>query len=548
MAILSLKDFSFTYALEEKPVLKHINWQVAEGDFVLLCGPTASGKSTLLKNLKKQLQPAGKIEGQILYAGQPLAILPDGKAAQEIGFVQQNPEAQILMEDVKQELAFGLENACQPLAQMHRRIGELSNFFGLQDKMQQKTQHLSGGQKQLVNLASVLLLQPKLLLLDEPTAQLDPIAAKDFLQILKQVHEELGITIIISEHRWDDILPLVQKVAFLTDGCLQSFASAQNFSRFLHDHGQFATYLPAIPNLYFSREKERNNALEVVPFTPVEGYLWGKKKNWQIVPLADETEQKAAPTEKSLLVAKEISFRYEKNGQDILRNCSMALKAGEIGVIMGGNGAGKSTLLKLLAGLLPLQNGAVMWWGRNIRSLNKEERITAIAYMGQNPMQHFVCDTVEKELSYGLTEQEKQYLPHWISRFGLQDILQRHPYDISGGQQQKVVLAYLLCRRPQLLLLDEPGKALDPVAKKELISILKEVAQKGTAILLTSHDCEFASLLAQKATMLFDGCLTEWQPMRYFLRDNYFYTTALAKIFTRISQEVPLCIEEAKLL
>ena len=161
MAILSLKDFSFTYALEEKPVLKHINWQVAEGDFVLLCGPTASGKSTLLKNLKKQLQPAGKTEGQMLYAGQPLAILPDGKAAQEIGFVQQNPEAQILMEDVKQELASGLENACQPLAQMHRRIGELSNFFGLQDKMQQKTQHLSGGQKQLVNLASVLLLQPK---------------------------------------------------------------------------------------------------------------------------------------------------------------------------------------------------------------------------------------------------------------------------------------------------------------------------------------------------------------------------------------------------
>ncbi len=508
VALLQIENLSFTFALSSRPVLQNISFEVEAGEFVLLCGTTGSGKTTLLRQLKKEIRPAGQQSGAVYYRGKPLDSYGENMV-QEIGMVFQNPDAQCVTGSVWQELAFSLENQQTQVSEMRRRIAEMVSFFGMEQLMNKPIQTLSGGEKQMVALASVLLLRPAIILLDEPTAQLDPVAGRSFLQFLKQVNEEFGITVLIAEHHTEDVFAMADKVVFLKDGQVFSQGAPETVCRVLYTEPKLRRFVPQVSAWFLESGKQGS-----VPFTVKEARRQGVQGSRQ---------KRFAPMgEEQVLSCRDISFRYEKHAPTVLQDLELFLYKGELLALMGANGAGKSTLLKILLGLEKPQRGKV--------KIGSGEQL---GYLAQNPMLHFTHDTVRGEIyeyakeigTYDAAETER--LVRW---FGLDELLDRHPYDLSGGQQQKTALLSVLLQHPTILLLDEPTKGMDAAFKEELAELLRQLKDGGKTILMVTHDIAFAESSADRCAMLFDGGITAQQPMAEFFADNYFYTTAYDKL------------------
>lgn len=518
----------------------------------MLCGPSGSGKTTLLRHLKRELTPVGTSSGTLTYKGQPLSGLPAAVAAGEIGMVFQSPDAQIVMDTVWHELAFSMENLGLPPAVMRTRLAEICGLFGLEPLLYRPVHELSGGQKQLMNLASVLLLQPKVLLLDEPTSQLDPVAAREFIMALQRLNEEMAVTVIISEHRLEEVLPLADRVLMLEDGKLLADAAPRLFARqtgsgTLTSAGR---YLPAASRLYLSLAPEADSAMpENIPLTVREGRRWlhtlkaGKDAgtgaklvnnlDGPAVPApltsrilsAPEVYSPPSPAAEPLLTCREVTFRYEKEGREVLRKLTLTLKQGELLAVMGGNGAGKSTLLHVLNGLMKPQRGKI-----------ELVKCKTTGLLAQNPLLYFSYDTVAEELQHmgsyaGLSpEAAASRIEALLEVFQLREVLQSHPHDLSGGQQQQTALAMLLLMKPDILLLDEPTKGLDPAAKDRLAALLQQLRGQGISILIVTHDVEFAAKHATRCALLFDGGITAEGTPAEFFSSNYFYTTAVNRM------------------
>ncbi len=468
--------------------------------------------------------------------------------------VFQNPDAQIVMDTVWHELAFSMENMGFPPAVMRSRLAEISGLFGLEPLLYKPVHELSGGQKQLLNLASVLLLQPKLLLLDEPTSQLDPVAAREFIQTLHRLNEEMSVTVIISEHRLEEVLPLADRVLLLEEGGLRFQGPPRDLVREAGKEPQSAhqAYLPTASRLYLALATDLvpdvvSAPLETTPLTVREGKRWlhsvaGRasaagftRKPQPPVSLntASTASQPAidchgsvpAASSEPLLSCREVTFRYEKDGAEVLKKLSLSLYRGELLAVMGGNGAGKSTLLHVLNGLLKPQRGKV--------ALAKG---IATGFLAQNPLLYFSYDTVQEELRHmaeyaGLSKEDAgQEIAKLVESFQLQDILASHPQDISGGQQQKLALAMVMLLAPGILLLDEPTKGLDPGAKERLAALLQHLRGQGVSIILVTHDIEFAARYASRCAMLFDGGITSEGTPAEFFSSNYFYTTVVNRM------------------
>ncbi len=508
MALLQIEHLSFAFALSQSPVLQDISFDVEAGAFVLLCGTTGSGKTTLLRQLKKEIRPAGQQSGIIYYRGKPLDAYGEN-TVREIGMVFQNPDAQCVTGSVWQELAFSLENQQTQVSEMRRRIAEMVSFFGMEHLMDKPIQALSGGEKQMVALASVLLLRPAMILLDEPTAQLDPVAARSFLQFLKQVNEEFGITVLIAEHHTEDVFALADKVVFLQDGRVFAQGAPEAVCRALYEKPELRLFVPQVSAWFLESGKQGG-----VPFTVKEARQRG---------VTGSRRKRTAPAgTEQVLNCRGIFFRYEKHAPAVLQDLDLALYQGELLALMGANGAGKSTLLKLLLGLEKPQRGKM--------KIGDGQRL---GYLAQNPMLHFTHDTVRGEIyeyakeigTYDAAETERL-----VQRFGLEKVLDRHPYDLSGGQQQKTALLSVLLQRPTILLLDEPTKGMDAAFKEELAELLRQLKEEGKTILMVTHDIAFAERSADRCAMLFGGGITAQQPMAEFFADNYFYTTAYDKL------------------
>lgn len=518
----------------------------------MLCGPSGSGKTTLLRHLKRELTPVGSSSGTLTYKGQPLSGLPAAVAAGEIGMVFQNPDAQIVMDTVWHELAFSMENLGLPPAVMRTRLAEICGLFGLEPLLYRPVHELSGGQKQLMNLASVLLLQPKVLLLDEPTSQLDPVAAREFIMALQRLNVEMAVTVIISEHRLEEVLPLADRVLMLEDGKLLADAAPRLFARQTGSGAltSAARYLPAASRLYLSLSPEADStAPENIPLTVREGrrllhsLMAGTEAGAgaELVNNLNRPEAPAPltsrilsapgassppiPAASSLLTCREVTFRYEKEGREVLRKLSLTLNQGEFLAVMGGNGAGKSTLLHVLNGLMKPQRGKI--------ELAKGKTTGLLA---QNPLLYFSYDTVAEELQHmgsyaGLSpEAAASEIEALLEVFQLREVLQSHPHDLSGGQQQQTALAMMLLMKPDILLLDEPTKGLDPAAKDRLAVLLQQLRGQGISILIVTHDVEFAAKHATRCALLFDGGITAEGTPAEFFSSNYFYTTAVNRI------------------
>ncbi len=522
MDIFQIQDLSFRYPNAKQPAIAGLTLSVAPGEFVLVAGASGSGKTTLLRLLKPALAPAGEKIGQICYKGEEMEGLDEVTAASKIGFVLQDPESQIVTDRVWSELAFGAENVGIPPSRIGRRIGETATYFGIDNWLYQPTHQLSGGQKQLLNLASVTLTDPDVLILDEPTAQLDPIAAAEFLTTLRRLNRELGVTVILSEHRLEEVFPMADRVILLEEGRLLVDAPPADFGRCLRAQRIDHPMLAGLPSA--QRIATALGETERCPLTVREGraYLQARYtgKNQPPIPVEPTADEVA-------LELRDCWFRYEKNSSDILRGTGLQLRRGEIFALLGGNGAGKTTALGVLAGLLRPYRGRVLVEGKPLEKYGDSLYRRRLAMLPQNPRTLFLHPTLAEDLALRAAPAAVQAM---ADRLSIAHLLDRHPYDLSGGEIQKAALALLLLAEPTILLLDEPTKGLDPAAKAELAGLLGTLAGEGMAILAVTHDVEFAAESADRCALFFDGQVGEADCPARFFADHHFYTTAASRM------------------
>lgn len=462
---IEVRGLSFTYPGAEAPVLDELNWSVPQGAFALLVGGTGSGKSTLLSLLKPEIAPAGERTGDARVLGENVADMDVRASAERVGYVFQDPENQIVCETVWHEMAFGLENLGMSRDEMRRRVAETSYFFGLEDWLHRDTDTLSGGRKQLLSLAAVLALRPRVLLLDEPTSQLDPVAEKNFLHALFRVNRELGCTVVVATHQPRPMLEYATCAYRIEGGRVREVVDLASLS-------------------------SREGLLALDSCRPVQG----------------------AATSTAAAIC-EGWFRYDRTTGWVLRGLDASFSAGAVHAVVGGNGCGKSTMLSVLAKTAKLQRG------RMVRGA------ASAALLPQNPKALLVAETVRDELMEWASNcgYDENLARERAAQLGLDGLETRHPYDLSGGQRQLLALAKLLLIGPELLLLDEPTKGLDLESRRIIARALRDHAKAGGTVIMATHDLDFAEQVADDVAMMFDGEIACVEPPADFFADNVFY-------------------------
>ncbi|QNK60209.1 ABC transporter ATP-binding protein [Paenibacillus sp. PAMC21692] len=543
MEAYRLKNLSFTYPGEETKMLDQIALSVQDGEFVALCGKSGSGKSTLLRQLKSVLAPHGRRDGEILYRGESLDKVEQRRQASEIGFVLQNPDNQIVTDKVWHELAFGLESLGCDQGTIRLRVAEMASFFGIQTWFHKKVSELSGGQKQILNLASIMAMQPSVLLLDEPTSMLDPIAANEFLVTLTRINRELGVTIIISEHRLEEVLVNADRLVVMVQGRIVADGRPAQVGHDLHglNHPMFMA-MPA-PMRITKGVRPQEHAL----LTINEARKWITSLSKDRTKLSLNESQSTARPEPVAIQLEEVWFRYDRRLPDVVKDLSLDVRQGEFYCIVGGNGTGKTTALSLLCGIHRPYRGKV--------KVNGAGRMVMLP---QNPQNLFVEKTVASDLlevlsDSSLTKAEKAEKVEEVIRLtGLEHVLNRHPYDLSGGEQQRAALAKILLLEPRIILMDEPTKGLDAFFKETFARIIKDLLAKEVTVVMVSHDIEFCAKHADICALFFDGGIVASDSSRAFFAGNSFYTTAANRIARHLCAEavtvedvIRLCRQEA---
>lgn len=517
MEILNVENLSFKYASGGGQVLSDVSFSVARGEFVTVCGATGSGKSTLLRMIKRELSPLGEKSGNIKICGVPQSEMSDIDAAKKIGFVFQHPEQQIVCDKVWHEIAFGLENLGAPQKVIRRRVAETAAYFGIEEIFYKKTAELSGGEKQLVALASVMAMEPELILLDEPTSRLDPIAVKEFISTLRRICRETGTTVVIVEHSLGDLLEISDKLLVLENGKVAAFGAPRDALAQLGATGSTFDMLPCAPKIYLG-----TGAFGVCPLGVTDGREY-VENNFSNVVRAFEK----APAERSEKVAlgmKNVFFRYNKSDRDVLSDLSFDVREGEIFAVLGGNGSGKTTALCAAAGLYRVYSGEIKIFGKKISEYKNQTLYDGcLTMLFQDVQTLFLKNTVREELA---DVGGKDFsLPYDISH-----LYDKHPYDLSGGEQQLVALGKVLLTKPRLLLLDEPTKGLDGGAKRRLSEVIKGLKASGVTVVIVTHDAEFAALTADRCALFFRGEIISSGEPREFFSSNGFYTTEASRM------------------
>ena len=596
--IIQIRDLTFAYAAGDEPVLSDINIDISSGEFVIIMGSSGSGKTTLLKMLKRNMIPPARYSARVYINGKQPHKLTDRENAAGIGYVSQDPDNQIVTDKVWHELAFGLENLGMDNVTIRKKVAEMSEYFGITGWYDKEVSKLSGGQKQILNLASVMVMQPGILLLDEPTANLDPLAAIRFLDVVKRINQELGVTVVMVEHNLEHIYADADRIIAIDKGRVAANSSPKKAAADIITAGSFLIEgLPVASRLYSGYNKKNGNSVvsynnvnidsnnknnhilsDEIPLTVKEGRRWyvnykkvygkditkdkdkinnfagksiindkvikkdvlednitGNKNKKRIGfikknNLENKSSRKNTDNiENTVCQLKNVSYSYNKKLPYIIDGVDVSFKEGKITAILGGNGAGKSTMLKLIAGIIEPVRGKII--------SNKR-----IIMLPQDPKAVFTEVSVEEELAEVLMdkgngiynnmpmEDKREIVEQIIEEFGLNDIRKNNPYDISGGQQEKLAIAKVLLLKPEVLLLDEPTNGLDPYFKKTLGKLLKKINAGGVTIIIVSHDLEFVDSFCDDVIMLFDRKVAAQDSTHKFLRDNMFYTTNYYRI------------------
>ena len=519
MELFSVKDLNFSYTNNRNNfALKDVSFKINSGEFITLCGKSGCGKTSLLRQLKTTLSPSGFRSGSIKYCGNELEKTDSWVQASEIGFVMQKAESQIVTDKVWHEMAFGLESLGYDTDEIRLRVSEMASFFGLQSWFYKDTNTLSGGQKQLLSLASVMVLEPKILILDEPTAQLDPISAGDFMQMLLKINCEFGTAILVSAHNLEEVVPISDRIIVMENGRIIADNEPRSVILNLRNtQNEMFSAMPSPAQIYASVDRGCN-----CPLTVREGRDW-------ISTYVQGKEIKPVPVKKigykeseTVLKAKNIWFRYEKRDNDILKNISLSLHSGEWQSLVGSTGVGKTTFLSILSGTKSPYRGNVDTMGNRV------------CLLPRHPTTIFEKDTVMADLVQDISQKDESYLQNIINLCDLSELLYMHPYDLSGGEQQRAALAKVLLKRPRILLLDEPTKGLDALFKKKLAGILLNLKIRGISIIMVSHDIEFCAQYSDNCAFLFDGEIISKDEPRAFFSGNNFYTTSANRIARHI--------------
>ena len=528
MESIIVENLSFTYPNSTTKALDNINFTVNQGEFVLLCGKSGCGKTTLLRLLKSTLAPHGEIIGNIYFNSKPLAEYDTKEQASGIGFVMQNPDNQIVTDKVWHELAFGLESLGIKQNEIRTRVSEMASFFGIHNWFYKKVTELSGGQKQLLNLASVMAMQPSVLILDEPTSQLDPIAAGEFMKTLEKINRELGTTVILTEHRLEDAFPMADRVIVMDNGKIIADETPNEVGKILKSQNHHM--YKALPTPMRVHGEVANDL--PCPLTVRDGRVWLEeysKENTLVPTLIPRDELKE--NNDIVIEIKDAYFRYEKELPDVVKGFNLSMHKGELVCLVGGNGTGKTTALSLISGLNTPYRGDVEILGQSISKI-KNLYDGLLGVLPQNPQSVFVKKTVYLDLMEILTDnkltkdEKEQKLQNISALCRIENLLESHPYDLSGGEQQRAALAKILLMEPEILLLDEPTKGMDAQFKEEFADILMDLKSKGVTILMVSHDIEFCAQYADRCALVFDGSITSIDTPREFFKGKNFYTTS----------------------
>ena len=542
MALLRFDKVSFAYPDAGKRALDQVSFSMEEGEYIVVCGESGCGKTTLLRQAKPEITPAGAGDGTVYYREQPLSEVPELTSAMEIGYVQQNPDNQIVTDYVWHELAFGLENMALPTSVIQRKVSEMASFFGMEEWFRKKTSELSGGQKQMLNLASIMAMNPKLLILDEPTSMLDPLAARNLLDTVARINRELGVAVLLCEHRLEDVFQRADRVLLMKQGTVLADDTPENLTFTLQkDPTASRIYLGLPGAARIFGELQQKGVCPVNKKLPLSirdarHVLKELDLPFEKVKAEPEKRTEAAKSnkEKPALEGKELWFRYDEKGKDILRGLNLSVQRGELLALLGGNGAGKSTLLRILCGLKKPLRGKV-----------KKDKEMRLAMLPQSPQALFVYDSVWEDLLdaakqgrgarfvdkvQGNAEAAAERAREVAAKLELTDKLTSHPFDLSGGELQRAAIGKLLLQDADILLLDEPTKGLDAYLKQELAGILKKLTEEGITMLMVTHDLEFAASYADRCALLFDGRITSEEEPHAFFTGNRFYTTTAGLI------------------
>ncbi len=515
MESYKIQNLSFKYPTSDDLAISDITLTITQGEFITLCGRSGCGKTTLLRHLKPQLAPHGDLSGEIYFEGRVLNSVNEREQISKIGYVMQNPESQIVTDKVWHELAFGLEGLGIKTPEIRTRVAEMASFFGIRDLFYKSTSELSGGQKQLMNLASVMVMQPSVLILDEPTSRLDPIAAQSFFDVLKKINRELGTTIILAEHRLEEAFAISDRVIVMDSGKVIADCPPNEIGGLMRDHDMFAA-LPTAIRVCTAVAPDTSS-----PVTVRDGRVWLADFAAKNPLCADNIPCSVCRTDSDVaVVLRDVWFRYEKNQPDVLRGISAEIRKGELYAIVGGNGTGKTTALSVIGKINKPYRGKVI--------TNQNDKICTLP---QEPQTLFTQSTVLRDLYAAASGNiEKSRIDDEISRIiyrcRLEGLTERHPYDLSGGEQQRAALAKVLLSKPDILLLDEPTKGFDAHFKKEFADILYDLKNDGITIIMVSHDIEFCAEYADYCAMLFDGAIVSEDLPREFFSGKSFYTTS----------------------
>lgn len=531
MSHYEIKNLSFSYPSNPgKKSLEHVSLNIERGQYITVCGRSGSGKTTLLKHLKSVLTPQGITTGEVLFEGTPLKDVSMRTQTLSIGYVMQNPDSQIVTDKVWHELAFGLESLGLDQQIIRTRVAEMASYFGIQGWFHKNVADLSGGQKQLLNLASIMAMQPRVLILDEPTSQLDPIAAADFLNTVKKINRELRTTIIITEHRLEDIFYASDKVLVMEKGKVLAYDEPRKIGAFLKaQNNEMFAAMPTPVQIYYGVEQNG-----ICPLTVREGAEWLDEifadRKPVFTEITDDKPLLGEEIKNPAISLKEVWFRYEKDGADILKGVSLQVPRQSIYAIVGGNGTGKSTTLKTICNIHRPYRGKVLVDGKPVQKYNQSELFReTLACLPQDPQSLFAKMTVREELEevLGFKCQDKEAQIASMSRLcEIEELLDSHPYDLSGGEQQRAALAKILLTQPKVLLMDEPTKGIDDFFKLRFAEIIGRLKEQGVTIVLVSHDVEFCAKYADYVSMFFDGSIVSTNTPNRFFSQNSFYTTA----------------------
>lgn len=537
MEHLQIKNLSFAYPSSDRKALDGVNLTVNKGDFVLVAGLSGCGKTTLLRLIKNEIAPFGEKSGEILINGEA----SDNTCFSKIGYVGQDPDGQIVTDKVWHELAFGLENEGLEREIIRSRVGETAGFFGINHWYEKNTDELSGGQKQLLNLAAVTVMRPELLLLDEPTSQLDPISAANFIYAVEKINRETGTTVIMCEHRLGNVFPVADKALILKNGRVVCFDSPRAVCEKMKDDPVFEGFPSA------SRIWKGLDGKGECPITVREGknFLSSYKPKETIFKTQTEPEKRNIAINIS-----GVCFKYEKDLPDAVKNLDLTVYKGEIFGIIGANGSGKSTMLDIIAGVKSAYKGVCEISGKNIKKYKNSELYNGnISLLPQNVRTLFLRNTVEEDFKDYLSllgfknDKAAEKIGNTAKQFEITDLLNIHPYDLSGGEAQKCAIAKLSLNNPEILLFDEPTKGIDAFYKNKLIGLIKEMKKQGKTVVFVTHDIEFAAALSDRVGMIFNGGLLSCGTPGAIFSNNNYYTTDAARISKEIISGAVLCEE-----